>query len=158
MAKRAMVEGSIRDIGMATLGVDKVTKARLKRLAGDKPLVVKVRELVELGEQLEDANGEQVPLPGQESLVSQMPATKGDISRLNQILALSLVLPGVMVDTPEGVLKARDITAEGLAYYERLMINRLRALPSGIRAAIVPKAIEILNSVRGAVEQERMAL
>ncbi len=68
---RAMAEGSLREIGVCTLGVDKVTKSRLKRLAGDTPLCVKFRELVEEAEKRElPGGGGQVPLPGQERMVS----------------------------------------------------------------------------------------
>ena len=58
-------EGSLRGIGVTSIGLDKITKARLKRLAGDTPICVKVRELVEQAEK-DSGIGGQLVLPGEE--------------------------------------------------------------------------------------------
>lgn len=66
----ARVEGSLRYYGYASIGTDKVTKARIKRLAGDTPISVFVRELVDMAEGGGEGGGAQAPLPGQERYVS----------------------------------------------------------------------------------------
>ncbi len=95
MAKaRAMVEGSLRELGATAVGIDRLTHARLKRLAGDTPLCLKVKELVEEAERRElPGGGGQVPLPGQERLVS--PNTIAALS--SEVRSLSVMVQELQV-------------------------------------------------------------
>ena len=78
---------TLRGLGRATIGIDKPTQARLKRLAGDTPLCQKVRELIEQAERAEFGCSGNVPFPGQELLASpNTRATKADVSRLEILL------------------------------------------------------------------------
>ncbi len=104
---RAMPDiGSLREIGQATLGVDKNTKARLKVLAGDTPLCAKVRELVE-AEELRQGGSSGIPLPGQERLVSEntISAMSAKLSRLEAMVS-GLVIPPEQIKTFTELLQA----------------------------------------------------
>jgi hypothetical protein len=111
--QRAMTE-SLRAMGVTTLPCDKATKARLKVLAGDTPLCVKVKELVELGELVERAErgesgggGSQVPLPGHERLVSS-----NTLSAVNVKLNKVIELLSQTHELDEAFVKAMGITGK----------------------------------------------
>lgn len=129
MAKqRAMAEASLREIGLATVNIDKVTKARLRRLAGDTPLCLKVRELVDMAEAAEGGGG--VPLPGMETATS-----RNTLSSISQRLD-AVVKYAVLGDMDKAIFKAlgfpeheeRELTPQSIVRDIRRTSSRLSGL------------------------------
>ncbi len=92
MRAQAMKEGTLHQIGVVTINVDRVTKSRLKVLAGDTPLCQKVKELVDMAEGVKPGGGFMAPLPGQEALVSSNTMASLSI-KLDKLLQLGGPLP-----------------------------------------------------------------
>ncbi len=137
--QRALPEGSLRALGVTTLPCDKATKARLKRLAGDTPLCLMVRELVDLAEGVKSGSGGQVPLPGQERLVSSntIPAIKQEVVALRSEIATMLAVLGLSWPLLVGHALGKDSTCE---FMVGDLARSLSALPNDIRT-ILQKAL-----------------
>ena len=73
-------DDSLPSLGYTTISVDKPTKERLLRLAGDTPVFLKMRQIIEEYDERDPA----VPLSGLGHTVPKnTPATKKDLKELN---------------------------------------------------------------------------
>ncbi len=72
MARKKRVPGSLRSIGVTAVPCDVTTRARLRVMAGDMPVSHYLRAIAfgEIELPGKGSSGSQVPLPGQELLVS----------------------------------------------------------------------------------------
>ncbi len=115
-------ENSLRSLGRATIGIDKPTQARLKRLAGDTPLCLKVRELIADAErrELPGGGGGEVPLPGQELLTSQ-----NTIAALSSEVRSLSVLVSALLDS---------VRQDGISFENR--VEPLRAWAAGSKVEL----------------------
>ncbi len=143
--EKLRVPGSVRDEGRATLAVSVPTREKIKQLAGDMPVSEFIKRITE--------EVEQPALPGQGKSASQntIAAVKTEIRQLqatvNTIAALMMVLPFSIPD-PLGIPEATQNTADSLQYVEGVVVERLRSMPAAIRDAVIPRVVEILNSVK----------